>query len=230
MPYMQSGRYPSGNGRREVKDMPVFATEFGEASLLLRQIPYNGAAYVQIHSAREPERLIRLCALYCRESGAQQVYASGHPALEKWDYYTSIWQMCCARRDLPAADQKVGLFPVMQRTLPQFLELYNHRMRDVPLARALTPEDVEEMMRRGSAYFVHRGGHTLGIGAAGGDTIEAVATSVRGTGREIVLALCGILTGEDIRLEVAQTNWRAVRLYESLGFVKTGECSRWYQI
>jgi len=36
--------------------------------------------------------------------------------------------------------------------------------------------------------------------------------------------------GETVRLTVAATNERALRLYERLGFIKTAELSRWYRV
>ena len=42
-----------------MKDIPVFTTEFGIASLILRDIPYRGEAYVRVRSC-EPSHLTEL--------------------------------------------------------------------------------------------------------------------------------------------------------------------------
>jgi len=42
--------------------------------------------------------------------------------------------------------------------------------------------------------------------------------------------MMSLLEGQTMELEVASTNERAIRLYERLGFVKTAELSRWYQV
>ena len=42
--------------------------------------------------------------------------------------------------------------------------------------------------------------------------------------------LMSLVEGAQLRLEVASTNERAIRLYEKLGFIKTGEISRWYRV
>ena len=42
--------------------------------------------------------------------------------------------------------------------------------------------------------------------------------------------MMSLLEEEQITLEVASTNERAIHLYEKLGFVKTAELSRWYQV
>ena len=41
-----------------MKDIPVFDTPYGVASLFLREIPYRGRAYIKIQSALEPEKLL----------------------------------------------------------------------------------------------------------------------------------------------------------------------------
>ena len=42
--------------------------------------------------------------------------------------------------------------------------------------------------------------------------------------------LMSLYEEEQIALEVASTNARAIRLYQKLGFVKTEELCRWYQV
>ena len=78
-----------------MKDIPVFATEYGVASLVLKEIPYLGAAYVTVQDSLEPEKLLEECIGFCRACGAERVCATGHPALEKRPLYTAMWQMRC---------------------------------------------------------------------------------------------------------------------------------------
>ena len=40
-----------------MKDIPVFTTENGAASLILREIPYQQSAYIILRDTREPEKL-----------------------------------------------------------------------------------------------------------------------------------------------------------------------------
>ena len=79
-------------------------------------------------------------------------------------------------------------------------------------------------------YFVHKDGELLGIGIAEGETVEAVVAVKHGAGETVMLTLCGSLFSEKILLEVASTNTKALRLYEKLGFIKTAELSRWYDV
>ena len=40
-----------------MKDFPMFTTEYGVASLLMKEIPYKETAYIIIQSSQEPEEL-----------------------------------------------------------------------------------------------------------------------------------------------------------------------------
>lgn len=211
-----------------MKDIPVFTSEYGVASLILREIPHRGEAYVRIQSSLEPKLLAEECAAFCRACGAERVFATGHGDLENYPFHTAIVTMSAIREGLPETD--VSLWPVLPENGEQWLSIYRKKMANVPNAASMTRGDLKEMLANGDAYFVHRNGQLLGIGRASGETIHAVASVQPGAGRDVVLALAAVLTGQRITLEVASTNERAIRLYENLGFIVTGERSRWYQI
>lgn len=211
-----------------MKDIPVFTTEYGTASLILREIPYRQEAYVQIQATQQPRLLVQECTSFCRACGAERVYAAGHPNLEEYPFHTAIWHMRCERSGLPDTD--AALWPVQAETLEQWRQIYNERMARVANAASMCRTDGTELLRMGDAYFVHRGETLLGIGRATGEKIDAVVSCQRGAGRDVVLALAHALSGEQIVLEVASANERAIRLYRGLGFVLTEEISRWYQI
>ena len=67
-------------------DIPMFTTENGAASLILKEIPYSEAAYIKIHSSQAPEALLEECVSFCRMAGAENIYASGHVILEKYPF------------------------------------------------------------------------------------------------------------------------------------------------
>ena len=70
----------------------------------------------------------------------------------------------------------------------------------------------------------------LGIGIARGDKIEAIASAKPGAGETVLLTLCSALFSENIVLEVASNNERAIRLYERVGFLKTEQLRTWYDV
>lgn len=211
-----------------MQDIPVFTTENGVASIGLREIPYKETAYITLRDSRLPEALLRDCVGFCRATGAMKIYAKGHEILEQYPLHTAIWQMGRLREGLPESD--AALFPLTEETASLWRSLYNEKMLPVPNGATMTRTDIAALVKRGAGYFVHRGDTLLGIGIAAGDTIESLISAIPGAGQEVLLTLCGVLTGERVMLEVASANFPAVRLYQRLGFLKTAELSRWYDV
>ena len=211
-----------------MRDFPVFTTENGVGSLVLKEIPYSGIAYVTIRDSASPTDFLEECVGFCRAVGAQKIYATGSKILEQYPLHTTVIRMAASFDCLPNTD--ACLFPVTDKTVAQFREIYNDRMKDVDNAAYMSELAGREMLKRGDGYFIHIDGHLLGIGMASDDRIDCVATVDRGKGRDIVCALVHALVCERVVLDVASTNHKAIHLYESLGFVKTAEISCWYKI
>lgn len=211
-----------------MKDIPLFTTEYGVASLTLREIPYRQRAYIKIQSASEPEKLLAECIGFCRACGAEQIDAAGSDVLEQYPLITPMWLMICDRERIGQTD--ACIFPMTEQTVQRWLELYNQRMADVPNAAYLDSKDGKEFLENGDCYFVHRNGKLLGIGKAAEDYIDIVIAAEPSMGETVVQALSNALTGETVRVVVAGANVRAVRLYERMGFVRTKEIIRWYRI
>ena len=211
-----------------MRDIPVFDTENGVASLILEQIPYMQTAYIRIQSSLEPKLLVEECAQFCRACGAERIYAAGAELEPFWPVYTVLWQMCCQRDAL--GNTAAALFPVQEHTLEVWREIYNRKVICVPNGAWMTEKLGKEMLQKGDGYFVHRDGQLLGIGRVFGDTLDWVASVSPGAGAEVVKALAQVAAEPMLRLTVASTNEKAVRLYENLGFVKSLELSKWYQI
>ena len=211
-----------------MKDIPVFDTEFGVASLFLREIPYRQRAHIKIQSSLEPARLLEECIGFCRACGAEWIDAAGHDYLEKYPLITALYTMQCDRAAI--GQTEACLFPVTESTVQQWLDIYNEKMENVPNAAYMDSKDGKELLEAGDGYFVHKDGVLLGIGKAGGDFIDTVIAVKPGMGETVVKALASILTEETVRLLVAGANERAVRLYERMGFVKVKEVSHWYRV
>lgn len=211
-----------------MKDMPVFTTKNGVASLTLREIPYTAKAYIRIQSSQEPALLLNECAEFCRAVGAEEIYAMGDAAVEVYPFHTAILRMRCAKQAL--GDTDAALWPVQKITLGQWRELYNKKAAKVPNAAWMTDADCAQMLRTGDGYFIHRGDALLGIGRAAGEEIRWVAACTPGAGVDAVKALAHAITADTVTLEVASTNEKAIRLYESLGFTPVAELSRWHRL
>lgn len=211
-----------------MKNIPVFTTENGVATLILKEIPYYETAYILIQDTQSPADFLLECKDFCRVVGAEHIYASGHECLENFPFHTEIWEMTVQRSSLPDTD--AALFPVTDATLEQWRSIYNEKMAPVANASYMTTLDAQRMRKDGLGYFIHSQDSLLGIGIASGDRIEAVASVKKGSGRDCVLALNHALSCEQVHLQVASTNYPAIKLYESLGFIKTSVISSWYQV
>lgn len=211
-----------------MKDLPVFTSENGVASLILREIPYQKTAYVRIQSTQVFDALIEDCVSFCRAVGAETVYGAGYPDLEKYPFHTSIRKLSCQKENIPDTD--AALFPVQEHTLRRWLEIYREKVPHIPNGAWMTDADGKQMLLVGDGYFVHREGTLLGIGRASADTIRFLAAVQPGAGADVVKALCHAVSEDTLTLEAASENQKAMKLYRSLGFVETMELSRWYKI
>lgn len=211
-----------------MRDFPVFTTENGVGSLVLKEIPYSGIAYVTIHDSSFPTNFLAECMGFCRAVGAQKIYASGHPVVHTFPFHTAVIQMAASVENIPETD--ASLFPVTEKTLQRWRQIYNDRMKGVDNAAYMSDNSAAELLKRGDGYFVHIDGELLGIGIASGERIDCVASVQPGCGREVVSALAHSLVCDRVVLEVASTNTKAIKLYEAMGFIKTVELSQWYQI
>lgn len=211
-----------------MRNIPVFTTEFGAASLILESVAARKEAFVRIQSSLEPEKLVEECAAFCKACGAEHAYATGHEVLEKYPIHTAIWQMNADRMAIGETDAL--LFPMQEQTAQKWRKIYNDAMLKVDNAAWMSESGMKQLLKEGSGYFIHRNGQLLGIGKASGDRIDAVVSVQLGMGADVVRALSHALCEENITIEVASTNSRAIALYERLGFIRTKELSVWHQI
>lgn len=210
-----------------MRDIPVFTTEYGVASLVLREIPYRQEAYICILSSCQPEELLAECIGFCRACGAEKIYARNHEFLQKYPLHATIVKM----RGIAQVDEsKVEhLWPVTEETIRQWREFMNRRLRDVDCAGTLESQGEKEILESGGAYFVHKNGELLGGGWLENEELLLIA-AVPGAGERVMHTLISIQPGKPLELDVASTNTRAIRLYERLGFVQTQELRRWYKV
>jgi len=211
-----------------MRDFPVFATQNGVGSLILKEIPYRQCAYIHIRSASEPDLFLQECLDFCRVAGAQRIFATGHALLKAYPEYTAVWNMQISRQSIPQTD--AALFPVTEQTSHSWQMIYNEKMLHVPNSAYMTRKDVQDLCEKGGGYFVHKQGRLIGLGVVTGNCLDAVIATEKGAGEQVVCALSNCITDDLVVLKVASTNQKAVRLYDRMGFVKTGELSQWYQI
>ena len=209
-----------------MKDIPIFPTEFGVASLILREIPYRAEAYIRIQDVQEGElsRLLDECAAFCKACGAERILWTG--AGTEQEPVMSVLRMRGTAWVNPALLEQ--LFPVTEQTASIWRQIYNERMRAVPQARTLSFSDEKELVEAQGTYFIHHNGELMGIGWLEDTHLLAIASCRPGAGERVAHTLMSLAEGADLTLEVADTNKKAIALYEKMGFIATGIASRWY--
>lgn len=211
-----------------MKDFPVFTTEHGAASVILKEVPYRKTAYIRLQSSLNPSALLSDCVDFARMAGAERILAAGNLLPSGFPEAVTVLEMS----GVPVldADKVENLFPVTASTVTRWRELYNERMRSVDNAATLETRDEADMLSSGGCYFVHRDGVLLGIGWLEDGTLKAVASHVPGAGYATLNTLFSICPGERITLQVASTNHRAIALYERFGFFSTRQVDVWYDV
>ena len=211
-----------------MRDIPVFTTEFGVASLVLKEIPYTQTAYIHLRATTEPLALLDECVGFCRAVGVEKIYATGDNVPVCYPLYTEVVEMQAQKKDLEKSNLTLCL--VQKETLELWRNYYNDRMADVPNAAWMDKSAAREVLKNGGGYFIQENDKTVGIGMVQGNVVMALASLVKGYGRQIVLALADLITDDVVRLEVASTNIPAVQLYKRLGFSAVGVKTTWYKI
>ena len=211
-----------------VRNIPVFSTELGVASLVFDQIPYSGVAFVHIRDTACPGEFLEECAQFCRAAGAERVLATGQEALAAYPVSYEIMSMCRPLDGL--ADTDACLIPATEDTIGRWTQIYNDRMKAVDGAAYMSAAEGKRLLEDGNGYFIHRNGTLLGIGKAAGETVEAIASIVPGAGESVFLALCHVLAGPMVKLQVASTNQKAIHLYQKLGLIATEVGPKWHII
>lgn len=228
--YLHFGAIIGEKGGYAMRDFPVFTTDFGVSSLVLREIPYRGEAYIHIQDVQTGglQEHLQECASFCRMAGAERIFATGHEELSENPLHTVVYEM---RGTAWVDPEKLeNVFPVTEQTVGRFRGICNERLRNVDTAATLTSADEKKILESGGAYFVHHAGDLLGVGWVEDAKLLLVAATKPGAGERVMHTLMSLVEGSEMALEVASTNIRAIRLYEKLGFLKTAERSRWYAV
>lgn len=210
-----------------MRDFPVFTTENGVASLILREIPYRQEAYIRIRDSLSPQELLKECIGFCRAAGAEKIYASGDLCCQEYPIHTKILQL---RGSCPELKTDAKIFPVQEHTLSKWLDIYNDKMRDIDNASYMTKQQGMDLVKNGYAYFIHKDDVLIGIAAVKNSEILAVASCVPGGGSHILSSVCRGLGLEQPELEVASTNEKALALYEKNGFCVVAEKTVWHRV
>lgn len=213
-----------------MRDFPIFTTDTGVSSLILKEIPYKKEAYIRIGDVQSDGFRAHLeeCVSFCRMAGAEWVLATGHAALAEYPLEAVLLEMRGTAWVEP--EKMKNLFPVTEATIEKWRQLHNERLRNVTCSATLTAREEPEILESPGAYFVHDRGELLGIGWLRDTELRTVASTKPRAGETVMHTLMSLVEGATMTLEVASTNEKAIRLYEKLGFITTGERERWYRV
>ena len=213
-----------------MRDFPFFTTDYGISSLVLKEIPYRQEAFICIRDVQEDffQEHLTECVGFCRMAGAERIYAAGHKNLEKFPLYTKVIKM--QGKAWVAPEKEANLFPVTEETVSHWRKIYNTAFSCVDNASTLEHRDEGKLIASCGAYFVHDCGELLGIGWVEDNVLLALASVKKGCGDRVLHTLMSRMEDEQMTLEVASTNHKAIQLYERLGFLPVEEVSAWYQV
>lgn len=211
-----------------MKDIPIFSTEYGVASLMLKEIPYRQTAYIRVQDVQPGalDELIKECAQFCRAAGAEQIFWTAE-CVEQ-EAHSAVYEMC--GQAWVDKSKLESLFPVTEATVVRWRQIFNERMAGVDHAATLTATEEKLILLSGGAYFIHHEGALLGIGWMDDTKLLAIAAVKPGAGERVAHTLMSMVEGATMTLEVASTNEKAIRLYEKLGFLKVKEITKWYEV
>ena len=211
--------YNLPKGGEAMKDIPIFTSTEGIASLILREIPQRREAYVLIRGIfSDIDRMMSECERFCRAAGAERVYFSGEGDFSAYPVHARLIWRSIRRAALPASG--ATLVPVTMETAGDWLAHYQARFAAVPLARSCVDT--------ADAWFIRDGGRTIGIGQLCGDELRTVAALAPGRGADCVAALASLSSAERLRLLCAMENAPAMALYDRLGFDRGEMKEIWY--
>ena len=211
-----------------MRDIPLFTTENGVASLLFKKIPYTKEAFVHIRDSRSCKELVKECCDICRMAGAEDIYATGHDDLTAYPEHCAVVRYKAVVESFPVTEAIA--VPISLEQMTWWRQVYNQKMVHVPSAAPLSDSDAGRLISENKAYCIYKACSAIGIGVAYDGEIQAVASVAPGCGRDCVIALAKCLNSSEVSLSVASTNLKAINLYKRLGFKETETEAVWYKI
>lgn len=223
-----------------MQNIPVFLSQGGTATLILKEIPHRGRAYILLRSLLPGglPALLEECGGFCRGCGAKEVLVSpGDTGLQpELPHAYDIYCLHIPKNRLPAPGPGLSLMPISLENDPIYQRIYNTCFREVSHALTYDRAQIQRIYRSGHQGFLalDSSGLPLGMGELHGNELAAVGLLPehrgRGLGRILTLALLARCPGPELTLTVVSDNTSALELYDRLGFTVCGTESRWYYL
>ena len=219
-----------------MNNFPVYLSQWGTATLILREIPYKKTAYILLRTVLEEqvELLIQDCAAFCRNCGAENCFvaaAESETVIPGTPAY-ALQRMTAEKAALPLLENPFRLEPLCPDNEDLYISLYNRCFRTVSNAATYDRKELQRVYRMAQQGFLAYLEDTpCGMGELHENELAAVGLlpEYRGMGKYLTLALLERCPGPELSLTVVSDNYRALALYEKLGFRTESIVSRWYR-
>lgn len=219
-----------------MNNIPVFTGQGGTATLILREIPISGKAYILLRTVLpgQAENLVAECASFCKMCGAEEIFASWEDGdLPFLPPAYDIYLLHVLKSALPEG-KPVQLTPMTPENDAIYQRIYNRCFFEVSHALSYDRGQIARIYREHQRAFLalDEKKKPYGIGELHGDELAAIAVlpKYRGTGTDLAISLLQLCPGEELRVTVASDNDAAMRLYERLGFHLAGVESKWFRV
>ena len=217
-----------------MKNIPMFTSSYGVATLILREIGWSGHAYVLVRSVwnGQAAQLLEECRGFCRAVGAEEIYACWDTNELPADHAYDMIAMIRPKAGLPEPARPVELEQITPETAEDYLRIYNQCFRQVPSAASYDRKSLEPLYGEDLAWLARVDGVFAGVAEISKEGLEGIAVlpAFRGLGRDLALSVLPMVPSTTLRLKVASTNDRAMALYDRLGFVPEKLERRWYRL
>lgn len=221
-----------------MRNIPVFMSQGGTATLILTEIPHRGTAYIVLQTVISGHLSLMLeeCAGFCRSCGAERCLVSpGETGMQlPLPHAYDIYRLRASKDALPPPEQSFPLQTLCPDNDAIYQRIYNRCFLSVSHALTYDRAQIDRIYLCGQTGFLAltEEGVPCGMGELHGNELAAVGLlpECRGRGKDLTLSLLAHCPGPEVTLTVVSDNAPALRLYDKLGFVVTGTESEWYHI
>ena len=219
-----------------MNNIPLFPSQGGTATLILREIPHKKTAYIILQSVVEQKlsTMIRECAAFCRGCGAEICFVSAadHDLAIPLKKSHEIRRMAADKSQLPSCETPFRLVPITPDNDSIYQRIYNLCFTEVSNSLTYDRAQIKRIYDSGHRGFLALTEEDVpcGMGELHGNELAAVALlpQYRGRGKDLTLSLLALCEGPEITLTVSTDNTAALKVYTALGFVDSGLESAWH--
>ncbi|MFI3312871.1 MAG: hypothetical protein R3Y62_03205 [Eubacteriales bacterium] len=206
-----------------MKNIPLFTSEYGLATLILEEIPTKGLGFIIIRSTDNLSGLLSDGVKFCHMCGAETVYATAEAPIPGYPLAYEILEFSAKKNQLPAPIGDLKLVPITAENQDTLLSYYEEAFRNVQGSGQYSKETQD-------GFLAYVGEKLVGIGAISEGKLEVIATLEPGMGYALATHLLAKIPEEIITLEVSSTNEKALNLYKKLKFSQTAVLKTYHKI